>query len=103
MEVSILLYRSKVGLQGVSKNRNTFDLKYLKDGSIKLVVLLKYYSVMSYNSIELKFSFLCLELGLSKLIKFENNAQINFLLTIYKSLLFKIRSKFISKIQQRLK
>ena len=27
-------------LLGVSKKRNTFDLEYLKDGSIKLIVLL---------------------------------------------------------------
>ena len=29
-------------LQGVSKKRNTFDLEYLKDGSIKLIVHLGY-------------------------------------------------------------
>ena len=45
-------------LQGVSKKRNTFDLKYLKGGSIKLIVLLVYYSVFPYNSIEFNFSFL---------------------------------------------
>ena len=29
-----------VNVQGVSKKCNTFDLKYLKDGSIKLIVFL---------------------------------------------------------------
>ena len=38
--------------QGVSKNRNTFDLEYLKDGSFKLIVLLVCFSVLPYNSIE---------------------------------------------------
>ena len=42
------------------KKRNTFDLKYLKDGSIKLIVLLVCYSVLPYNSIEPNFSFLWL-------------------------------------------
>ena len=45
---------------GCLKKRNTFDLKYLKDGSIKSIVLLVCYLVLAYNSIEPKFSFLWL-------------------------------------------
>ena len=37
---------SFIFLQGVSKKRNTFDLEYLKDSFIKLIVLLKYYRVL---------------------------------------------------------
>ena len=51
---SVSLYN----LQGVSKKRKTFDLKYLKDGSIRLIVLLVCYSVLPYNSLEHNFSFL---------------------------------------------
>ena len=42
----------------VQKKRNTFDLEYLKDGSIKSVVLLVRYLVLPYNSIESNYSFL---------------------------------------------
>ena len=41
----------------VSKNTHLIDLKYLKDGSIKLFVLLQHYSVLPYNSLEPNFSF----------------------------------------------
>ena len=49
-----------IGIQGVSKKQNTFDLEYLKAGSIKLIVLLVCYSILPYNSIEPNFSFLWL-------------------------------------------
>ena len=45
-------------LQGVSKKRNLFDLEYLKDGFVKLIVLLVCYTVLPYNSIEPNFGFL---------------------------------------------
>ena len=41
----------------LKKKRNTFALDYLKDGSIK-IVLLVCYSVLPYNSKESNFSFL---------------------------------------------
>ena len=45
-------------LQGVSKKRNLFDLEYLKDGFVKLVVLLVFYTVLPYNFVEPDFEFL---------------------------------------------
>ena len=66
-------------LQGVSKKRNTFDLKYLKDGSTYLIVLLVCYSVLPYNSFEPNFGFLQrLQLGPLKSDNFENDAKCNY-------------------------
>ena len=48
----------KPNIQGVSKKRNLFDLKYLKDGKVKLFFLLGGNLVLSYNSIEPNFNFL---------------------------------------------
>ena len=45
-------------IQGVSKKRNLFELEYLKDGFVKLIVLLVCYSALTYNSIKPNFSFL---------------------------------------------
>ena len=45
-------------IQGVSKKRNLFDVEYLKDGSVKSIVLLVCSSLLQYNSIEPNFSFL---------------------------------------------
>ena len=56
-------------VQGVSKKRNTFDLKYLKDGSIKLIVLLVCYSVLPCNSIEPIYKFL--QLSKAKILSFK--------------------------------
>ena len=43
---------------GCLKKRNTFDLEYLKDASIILIVLLVCYLLLPYNSKEPNFSFL---------------------------------------------
>ena len=42
----------------LKKNRNLFDLEYLKEDSIKLIVILICYSVLLYNSIKPNFRFL---------------------------------------------
>ena len=47
-----------MNIQGISKKRNLFDLIYLKDDLVKLIVLLGGYSVLLYNSIKPKFGFL---------------------------------------------
>ena len=45
-------------IQGVSKKRNLFDLEYLKNASVKLIVLLVCYLLLPYNSIKSNFSYL---------------------------------------------
>ena len=54
----MLISRSKIDsrffgtlIQGVSKKRNLFELEYLKDGLIKLIVLLACYLILQYNSV----------------------------------------------------
>ena len=43
---------------GCLKKRNLFDLQYLKDGSVKSIVLLVCHSVLPYNSVKHNFGFL---------------------------------------------
>ena len=45
-------------VQDVSKKRNLFYLEYLKNGLVKLIVLLVCYSLLPYNSIEPNFWFI---------------------------------------------
>ena len=42
----------------VSQKSNLFDLEYLLDDFVKLIVLLVYYTVLPYNSVEPNFGFL---------------------------------------------
>ena len=51
-------YNPDMVIQGVSKKRNLFDVEYLKDGLVKLIIVLVCYSVFPYNSIKPNFSFL---------------------------------------------
>ena len=51
---------NSIYLQGVSKKRSLFDLVYLRDALVKLIVLLVCYSLLPYNSIKPNFSFLWL-------------------------------------------
>ena len=44
-------------VQGVSKKLNLFDIEYLKDDKVKLIVLLGGYSVLPYNSIKPNLAF----------------------------------------------
>ena len=96
-------------LQGESKKRNLFELEYLKDGLLELNVLLLCFSVLPYNFIEPKLSFLWwlwpeiwrFEVGLLKSWNFEKYVKSKHFIKIIKFVSLKIRLKILIQIQQR--